>query len=180
MRWCFDFMRFVAQSHHYSAMRNTRKPLVNQGVSVLFCPFFKIYFSEQTAVGFIGCFIILIRKKLFWFEKNGCAWWKIVPCIQGDTYALLSEFCSTEHCKQEPIEYHDYCNNCRIKAKLKALPPAIYRQQVFSAVWTIYVELFVWIWGRFIVAPLFCIIWQLALEFGIILCYTIINWLVSY
>ncbi|MEI3122865.1 MAG: IS3 family transposase [Oscillospiraceae bacterium] len=31
------------------------------------------------------------------------------------------------------IEYLDYYNNRRIKAKLKGLPPAIHRQQALSA-----------------------------------------------
>ena len=34
-----------------------------------------------------------------------------------------------EHFKQELIEYLDYYNNRRIKAKLKGLPPAIHRRQ---------------------------------------------------
>ena len=39
-----------------------------------------------------------------------------------------------EHFKQELVEYLDYYNNnCRIKAKLKGLPPAIHRQQALSA-----------------------------------------------
>ena len=37
------------------------------------------------------------------------------------------------HFKQELIEYLDYYNNRRIKAKLKGLPPAIHRQQALSA-----------------------------------------------
>ena len=37
-----------------------------------------------------------------------------------------------EHFKQELIAYLDYYNNCRIKAKLKGLPPAIHRQQALS------------------------------------------------
>ena len=41
----------------------------------------------------------------------------------------LQEFNSMEHFKQELIEYLDYYNNRRIKAKLKGLPPAIHRQQ---------------------------------------------------
>ena len=44
----------------------------------------------------------------------------------------LQEFTSTEHFKQEPIEYSDCYNNHRIKAKLKGLPPAIHRQQALS------------------------------------------------
>ena len=37
-----------------------------------------------------------------------------------------------EHFKLELIEYLDYYNNRRIKAKLKGLPPAIHRQQALS------------------------------------------------
>ncbi len=37
-----------------------------------------------------------------------------------------------EHFKQEMIEYLDYYNYHRIKAKLKGLPPAIHRQQALS------------------------------------------------
>ena len=44
----------------------------------------------------------------------------------------LQEFQSMEHFKQELIEYLDYYNNRRIKAKLKGLPPAIHRQQALS------------------------------------------------
>ena len=44
----------------------------------------------------------------------------------------LQEFESMEHFKQKLIEYLDYYNNRRIKAKLKGLPPAIYRQQALS------------------------------------------------
>ncbi|MFQ9007528.1 MAG: IS3 family transposase [Eubacteriales bacterium] len=43
----------------------------------------------------------------------------------------LQEFRSMEHFKLELIEYLDYYNNRRIKAKLKGLPPAIHRQQAF-------------------------------------------------
>ena len=45
----------------------------------------------------------------------------------------LQEFKSMEHFKLELIEYLDYYNNRRIKAKLKGLPPAIRRQQALSA-----------------------------------------------
>ena len=45
----------------------------------------------------------------------------------------LQEFKSMEHFKRELIEYLDYYNNRRIKAKLKGLPPAIHRQQALSA-----------------------------------------------
>ena len=44
----------------------------------------------------------------------------------------LQEFESMEHFKQELIEYLDYYNNRRIKAKLKGLLPAIHRQQALS------------------------------------------------
>ena len=44
----------------------------------------------------------------------------------------LQEFQSMEHFKQKLIEYLDYYNNRRIKAKLKGLPPAIHRQQALS------------------------------------------------
>ena len=45
----------------------------------------------------------------------------------------LQEFQSMEHFKQELIEYLDYYNNRRIKARLKGLPPAIHKQQALSA-----------------------------------------------
>ena len=45
----------------------------------------------------------------------------------------LQEFESMEHFKAELVEYLDYYNNRRIKAKLKGLPPAIHRQQALSA-----------------------------------------------
>ena len=44
----------------------------------------------------------------------------------------LQEFRSMEHFKRDLVEYLDYCNNRRIKTKLKDLPPAIHRQQVLS------------------------------------------------
>ena len=45
----------------------------------------------------------------------------------------LQEFDSMEQFKAELIEYLDYYNNRRTKAKLKGLPPAIHRQQALSA-----------------------------------------------
>ena len=45
----------------------------------------------------------------------------------------LQEFRSMEHFKLELIEYLDYYNNRRIKAKRKGLPPAIHRQQALLA-----------------------------------------------
>ena len=46
----------------------------------------------------------------------------------------LQEFESMEHFKTELIEYIDYYNNRRIKARLKGLPPALHRQQALLAV----------------------------------------------
>ena len=45
----------------------------------------------------------------------------------------LQQFRSMEHFKQELLEYLDYYNNRRIKAKLKGLPPALHRLQALSA-----------------------------------------------
>ena len=45
----------------------------------------------------------------------------------------LQTFDSMEYFKAELIEYLDYYNHCRIKKKLKGLPPAIHRQQTLSA-----------------------------------------------
>ena len=45
----------------------------------------------------------------------------------------LQEFDSVEHFKTELIDYIDYYNNRRIKARLKGLPPALHRQQALSA-----------------------------------------------
>lgn len=45
----------------------------------------------------------------------------------------LQKFDSLEHFKAELIDYLDYYNNRRIKAKLKGLPPAIHRQQALLA-----------------------------------------------
>ena len=44
----------------------------------------------------------------------------------------LQEFNSQEHFNQELVDYLDYYNNRRIKAKLEGLPPAIHRQQALS------------------------------------------------
>lgn len=44
----------------------------------------------------------------------------------------LQEFHSMEHFKQKLAGYLDYCNNQRIKAKLKGLPPVVHRQQLLS------------------------------------------------
>ena len=45
----------------------------------------------------------------------------------------LQKFSSMEQFKQELVEYLDYYNNHRIKAKLKGLPPAMHKQQALSA-----------------------------------------------
>ena len=45
----------------------------------------------------------------------------------------LQDFESIDHFKRELIDYLDYYNNRRIKAKLKGLPPALHRQQALSA-----------------------------------------------
>lgn len=45
----------------------------------------------------------------------------------------LQKFESMEHFRVELIEYLDYYNNRRRKAKLKGLPPAIHRKQALSA-----------------------------------------------
>ena len=45
----------------------------------------------------------------------------------------LQEFTSIEHFKREQVDYLDYYNSRRIKAKLKGLPPAVHRQQALSA-----------------------------------------------
>ena len=44
----------------------------------------------------------------------------------------LQEFRSLDHFKQELVDYLDYYNNRRIKAKLMGLPPALHRQQALS------------------------------------------------
>ena len=45
----------------------------------------------------------------------------------------LQTFDSIEHFKAELVDYLDYYNNRRIKAKLKGLPPAVHRLQALSA-----------------------------------------------
>jgi putative transposase len=45
----------------------------------------------------------------------------------------LKEFDSLDQFKAELIEYLDYYNNHRIKAKLKGLPPAVHRKQALKA-----------------------------------------------
>ena len=45
----------------------------------------------------------------------------------------LQDFVSMEHFKKELIEYLNYYNHKRSKAKLKGLPPALHRQQALLA-----------------------------------------------
>ncbi len=45
----------------------------------------------------------------------------------------LQEFESLDHFKKELVDYIDYYNNRRIKARLKGLPPALHRQQALLA-----------------------------------------------
>ena len=45
----------------------------------------------------------------------------------------LQRFESMEHFKKEPVDYLDYYNNRRSKAKLNGFLPALHRQQVLSA-----------------------------------------------
>ncbi|MEG2139128.1 MAG: IS3 family transposase, partial [Oscillospiraceae bacterium] len=45
----------------------------------------------------------------------------------------LQKFDSIEHFKAELVEYLDYYNNQRIKAKLKGLPTVFHRQQALWA-----------------------------------------------
>ena len=62
----------------------------------------------------------------------------------------MHKFESIEQFKQELVEYLDYYNNRRIKAKLKGLPPAIHRQQALSASWTIFTSKYcLTFWGHF-------------------------------
>ncbi len=48
-----------------------------------------------------------------------------------------------EHFKRELIEYLDYCNNRRIREKLKGLPPVIHRQQALLMLEQVVLKIFV-------------------------------------
>ena len=62
----------------------------------------------------------------------------------------LQDFKSMEHFKNELIDYLDYYNNRRSKAKLKGLPPALHRQQALLVAWTIWVRnICLTFWGHF-------------------------------
>ena len=69
-------------------------------------------------------------------RKGNCLYNAVIENFFGllkSELLYLQEFQSMEHFKQELVEYLDYYNNRRIKAKLKGLPPAIHRQQALSA-----------------------------------------------
>ena len=52
--------------------------------------------------------------------------------LKSELLYLLT-FTSVEHFTAELIEYLDYYNNRRVKAKLKGLPPVLHRQQALTA-----------------------------------------------
>ena len=65
-------------------------------------------------------------------EKISCG--PHIQAIANETEVLyLQQFESMDQFKQELIEYLDYYNNRRIKARLKGLPPALHRQQALLA-----------------------------------------------
>ena len=69
-------------------------------------------------------------------RKGNCLYNAVIENFFGllkSELLYLQEFQSMEHFKQELVEYLDYYNNRRIKAKRKGLPPAIHRQQALSA-----------------------------------------------
>jgi putative transposase len=63
--------------------------------------------------------------------------WEFFGLLKSELL-YLQKIQSMEHFKQELIDYPDYYNNRRIKAKLTGLPPAVHSQQALSAVWTIF------------------------------------------
>ena len=73
-----------------------------------------------------------LRRCAVWLSENNCLDNAVIENFFGllkSELLYLQEFQSMEHFKQELVEYLDYYNNRRIKAKLKGLPPAIHRQQ---------------------------------------------------
>ena len=68
----------------------------------------------------------------YYTSKKEVVYTSLLIC-ENAPQIYLQEFQSMEHFKQELIEYLDYYNNRRIKAKRKGLPPAIHRQQALSA-----------------------------------------------
>ena len=68
-------------------------------------------------------------------QKGNCLGNAVIESFFGlfkSELLYLQQSQSMEHCKQELIQYLDYYNNRKIKAKLKGLPPAIHRQQALS------------------------------------------------
>lgn len=69
-------------------------------------------------------------------RKGNCLDYAVIDNFFGllkSELLYLQKFKSTEHFKEEPVEYLDYYNSKRIKTKLKGLPPAIHRQQALLA-----------------------------------------------
>ena len=69
-------------------------------------------------------------------RKGNCLYNAVMESFFGllkSELLYLQEFESMEHFKRELLDYLDYYNNRRIKAKLKDLPPALHRQQALSA-----------------------------------------------
>ena len=80
------------------------------------------------------CVVLELRQSMS--RKGNCLDNAVVENFFGllkSELLYLQKFDSMEHFKQELIDYLDYYNNRRIKAKLKGLPPAIHRQQALSA-----------------------------------------------
>ena len=81
----------------------------------------------------MGQYLLYIRQSMS--RKGNCLDNAVIENFFGllkSELLYLQEFDSMEHFKQELIEYLDYYNNRRIKAKLKGLPPALHRQQALS------------------------------------------------
>ena len=80
----------------------------------------------------------MFRKKGIWqsmSRKGNCLDNAVIENFFGILKSeplYLQKFQSMEHFKQELLDYLDYYNNRRIKAKLKGLPPAIHRRQALS------------------------------------------------
>ena len=66
-----------------------------------------------------NCYDNLVMENLFGYLKSELLY--------------LQKFKSMENFKAEMIEYIDYYNNRRIKARLKGLLPALHRQQALLA-----------------------------------------------
>ena len=71
---------------------------------------------------------------IFWVLRTGAPW-RDLPPDYGKRGGVHQRFIRW-HRKdvwEKLLEYLDYYSNCRIKAKLKGLPPALHRQQALSA-----------------------------------------------